>query len=577
MARATGLQVTETWVRIVEVEGTADKFRVVGQASQPIEADAEGARTPEALTAAVKACFKAAKAGRERVILGLSSSRAVIREIQIPFTSAEQIRKVIKFEFESHLPTGGIDDYIVDFHKVSESGPRSRVLAFAIPKAGLRETLQAIARAGVEPAQVDLDAPALFGAAQPPEAATAEATTNELLLDVDETSTTMVVCSATNLRLVRSLRLGAESLGRQLAADLATDGASAKVEAREALAPSAAFGTAGQAGSSLELKADIVSDRRQEFTRRLISEVRRSLTSVQLEGRLASIRVAGELSSSPELLCEFERQFEVPVQALDVFARSENRIAPEAARASATALGLALKGVEHDPLRLDFRREEFQFAHRFDRVRVPLSIAAGLALVCLGFLCILQWNRITKLDTEISYLAEQGRHYYYEALVRKAKDPRLVEIMDLGSAEQAQKTLDGILTAPAKEQLSRMLSQSGKSAAHMTKTYGVHFGEKEAADSPENVARSAVLRLEQFVQVLDACREKTGKLIVERLQVGSLKLDWNMRVESLDAVEALREGFSKLEGFRSFSAGQLKQEDGMHTYTQNTLEFEGEN
>ena len=575
MARATGLQVTDSWVRLVEIDGSADKFRVVAQAMQPIEADASGQRSSEALTGAIKACFKAAKAGRERVILGVSSARAVIREIQIPFTSLEQIRKVIKFEFESHLPTGGIDDYVVDFHKVSESGPRSRVLAFALSKASLKETLEAVSKAGIEPAQVDLDAAALFGAAVAPQPANTEAGANELLLDVDDLSTTMVVCNATNLRLVRSLRLGSESLGRQLAADLGVEEGVARSEAQAALAP-APFATGDAAGSSLELKTDIVTERRQEFSRRLISEVRRGLTAVQVEGRLAAIRVAGVLSTSQELLCEFERQFEVPVKPLEGFSRSEGHVAPEVTRSGNTALGLALKGLEHDPLHLDFRREEFQFAHRFDRVRVPLAVAASLALVCLGFLCILQWNRITKLDTEITYLAEQGRHYYADHLVRRARDPRLNEIMSLGGAEQAQKVLDGIMATPAKEQLSRMLSQGGKSEAHMTKTYGVHFGEKEAADSPENVARSARLRLEQFLQVLEASRDKTGKLIIDRLQVCSLKIDWNMRVESLDAVEALREGFSKLEGFKSFSPGQLKQEDGMNTLTQNALDFEGE-
>ena len=59
--------------------------------------------------------------------IGVQASRAVIREITLPFTDLEQIKKVVKFEAESHLHEIPIEDVVVAFHKISESGGKSRV------------------------------------------------------------------------------------------------------------------------------------------------------------------------------------------------------------------------------------------------------------------------------------------------------------------------------------------------------------------------------------------------------------------------------------------------------------------
>ncbi len=581
MARATGLQVTETTVRVVEIDGSANKFRVTSSGEAAIIAGADGARDSAALTAAVKACFKASKAGRERVILGLPTSRAVVREIQLPFTDADQIRKVIKFEFESHLPSGGIDDYVVAFHKISENGPRSRVLVVAVLKSMLREMLEALGRAGIDPAQVDLDAAALCSAAtNGVETSTEQAA--EVLLDVDEATTTVVVTAAGRLKLVRSVRLGSDTLGRMLAQDLGIDPAAAEEEARRVLAPADPFGVTAAEGAAAsatpdELRAGIIADRRNEFLRRLSGEVRRSTASILLDGRIGGVRITGSASASAELAAELSSSMAAPVTELAAFGAAESPVNAATARCNVAALGLALKGVEYDPFAFDFRQDEFRIAHRFDRLRNPLVFGAAFIFVLLGFLSIWQWNRVSKLNLQIEQLAAQGRKQFKDLVVDRAKDPKRMETMNFTKTDEAQALYTNIEAKSPSAQITAMLAALRLPMDHIEKSYGVHFGGEKATDSPENSARSAVCRLDQFMGVLTASRERTGKLFIDRLEVGSTKITWSMRVESPDAFSILKEGLIKIEGFKLCEPGPITLKDGLNGYEGCRLEFEGEN
>lgn len=581
MARATGLQITETAVRLIELDGTAAKFRIVTSGEAAIAAEADGTRTPAAITTAVKACFKATKAGRERVILGMPASNTVIRELQLPFTDDAQIRKVIKFEFESHLPSGGIDDYVVAFHKISESNKRSRVLVFAVLKAQLRELLHAVNRAGVEAAQVDLDAAALSAADLNACGADAEQGP-VVLLDADEAATSVVVLESGRIRLVRSMRMGSETLARALTQDLGEGAAVARAEAKNGLAAAAPFGVGSAeavdgATSAADLREGIIADRRGEFQRRLGSEVRRSISSVLLDGRISAVRLSGGASASPELAAELTGTLGAPASASGVFVSVEAQTTPELRRSHAIALGLALKGLEHDPFRLDFRQEEFTVAHRFEHLRTPLVLGAALVLVLLGFLAIWQYRRISDSHARIETLATLGRRHFQALVVDKAKDPKRMETMNFAKADEAQGILNAISERPADQQLSAMLAALRGPMDHIEKSFGVSFDKDRQADSPENSARSALFRLDQFMKILADAREKTGKLYIDRLEVGSTKITWTMRVESGDAFTILKEGFSKMEGLKLCEPGTLSLKDKLNSYENCRIEFESEN
>jgi len=92
---------------------------------------------------------------REPVAMSWDSALTVFREMDLPFTSQEQIRKVIKYEAESHLLNCDIDDVVVCFYKLREEREKSHVMVMAARKDLLLNRFEVLSRAGVrEPAEV---------------------------------------------------------------------------------------------------------------------------------------------------------------------------------------------------------------------------------------------------------------------------------------------------------------------------------------------------------------------------------------------------------------------------------------
>ena len=102
MARATGIHISGSAVRVADVEGSDRKLKIRGYGEAVVPAVPDEERVG-ALTKAIKEAFKAAKASRDQVVLGIPVRDCVIREITVPFTQIDQIAKVIKFEAEPHL------------------------------------------------------------------------------------------------------------------------------------------------------------------------------------------------------------------------------------------------------------------------------------------------------------------------------------------------------------------------------------------------------------------------------------------------------------------------------------------
>ena len=293
MARATGIEISESAVAVVELDGTPRKWKVNGAARTLIETAAEsGEERIKAVAAACKASMKGAKAGREQVALGISASLAVVREIPLPFTSPEQIQKVIKFESESHLHSCDIDDVVVAWHKVSESAGKARVLVFAVRKDDLKAGLSAIDRIGIDPVHVNLDATALFQFWKAFPGMPAEG--GHVLLDISESVTHVVLISEGNLRMIRSVRLGTETVTRALATDLNIEKDKARTITRQMVLGdmSGPFGdpATGDVSSTTprsELREGIVRDSAAHFAGRVANEVRRTLSSVLFEGKVS--------------------------------------------------------------------------------------------------------------------------------------------------------------------------------------------------------------------------------------------------------------------------------------------------
>jgi type IV pilus assembly protein PilM len=586
MARALGIEITETSVRLAEIDGTPRKFRILGATEVPIEGATEGTRTPESTVPALRSALKAVRPRREQVVLGIPAHRATIREIVVPFTADDQIRKVLKFECESHLPTTRIEDVVVDYHKIGETGPRSRLLIVAVPKAVLRENLEILGRVGIDPTHVDVDAAGLFARARLLRGLDGEDEKEAaVILDLGHTTSSILVATGPHLRMVRCLRMGSESLARAISTDLGIEKSEARTMTHEMLRPEGPFTTAGQALARAptattgvaELRQDILKDKQEEFARRLIGEIRRSLASVQLEGALRSIWLAGPAARTPGIESRLASAFSIPVRQLDALGDAEHDLETSAASYVSTPIGLALKAIGHDPLRLEFRQEEFRFTRRFERIQTPLLLSLVLALVLFSFLAINEFKRQETMILETERAADIGFREYRGIILARGQDPNRRGVMGYDNVDQPKAREAALARLKGIPLLSSIITDLSSQERRLTEVYGVVFETGDGTKPPELEARSAIFRFDQFLSAFDNLRDRLGWYSVDKLSLSSTEIVWSMTASNSDTFSLLLGEFEKLEGFVKADPGSLKAAGDKTQYQNCRLEFVREN
>jgi type IV pilus assembly protein PilM len=531
MAKGTGIEIGATAVTVAEIDGSPKKFRLVTAGRAPIEAAPPGEERIKAVSQAARAAMKSARASKEQVVVSVAAGDVIIREIQLPFTDEEQIRKVIKFESESHLHSCDIDDVVVAFQKFAESGPKSRVLVFAVKKDDIKNALDALDRIGIDPMHVTFDAAALFGLwrALPPGAG--EGT--NVILDVGEATTTALVTVGDRVRMARGLRLGTETITKAIASDLGVPPEEAREKTRQFSGKSSeVFALAGDleeqqpspSTSTSVLQRDIIRDSHGGFAMRLANEIRRSLSSVLLDGKVEAIWLTGSGAAAPGLEGALTAAFDVPVRTFDALEGVEHKAPPEMQAVVAVPIGLALKALGHDPLSLDFRQEEFKFSRKFDRVKWVLAMGLGLSLFLFVFLLIhemLEGRAIGDRQRGVAEMAKDRATKRYFPLISDKTHARILDATDK-KPDDIRKQLDAAPTDRVVAEVAKHVRESG---GILERKFGYKPGE---GASSQEVAASALTRLSQWVACFKNKPEMVGRFAINRLFISSTEISWDM-------------------------------------------------
>jgi Tfp pilus assembly PilM family ATPase len=418
LARVVGLDIGARHVRLVEADGGARGMRVRRLGEREIAPPVEGADREQAVRDAVEALFAETRAGKGDVVLSWPAEQCILRELTVPFQKDDDIRKVVKFEFESHLHSHAIEDVVVDFVRTGSSPEGSRLLGIAAPKAPLRARLKALAGARIEPVAVDLDAAALVEAAAA--AGVLAETPHCVLVDIGARATRVVLVVDGTLRTCRTVRGGTEALAAAAARD--TGDPAAAVRALEGGARAddlLALPRTDRDGpefparelSAVGLAAGVIEDRRSEFLDRLGRETARTLAGAPQDVVFAAAWLSGRGSTVPGVAGRIEERLGIPAKPLDLFPRIESPVPPDRAveesAVYAVALGAAARALRMGPLQVDLRREDLAFAKRYDQVK---GLVASLLFLLVVAVTMVAWR--TKLEKDAWYadfLAMKGR------------------------------------------------------------------------------------------------------------------------------------------------------------------------
>lgn len=374
------------------LDGSARKHRITAfkAAEFPV-----GEEDPvAAAVACLKEVVKSHSIPMDNVALAVDTGMGAFRTLKLPFSDNDKIREVIKFELESELPQWNIDDVVVDFMPIEKTEKETTLLVSAVPKTQLERVIELCEHAGLEPLDIELEATAMVNAAF--SADICHVDDAQILLHVGEFSTSVVVVDAGKVRSVRAIHIGALSHDpRRLPID-------EPAEASASRNPEGAEETEqGPAVSPEELQR-----RLENAVSRIRRELGRTLSGARTANPIDSIFVCGmELSNLVGT-----HVLDVPIYELDVFEADSGQPA-EGTAPLVVAYGVALRQLGGAMIPASLRREELRYTGAFERVELPLAVAALMMVTWLSVFCIFELNRVRLRDADVDLWRQSANNY----------------------------------------------------------------------------------------------------------------------------------------------------------------------
>ncbi|MDT0164775.1 type IV pilus assembly protein PilM [Actinotalea sp. AC32] len=175
-SRVVGLDIGTTFIRAAELEfgrgprTTRQTPTLVryGQVPLPLGAVRGGEVAESAIvSAALRDLWARTKFSTRDVVIGVGNQRVLVRELELPWMPAAQIRGSLAFQVQELLPMS-VDEALLDYYPTGESqGPAGRMITGMLV-AAQRDTVTAnvlaVEGAGLRPTMVDLNAFALLRA-----------------------------------------------------------------------------------------------------------------------------------------------------------------------------------------------------------------------------------------------------------------------------------------------------------------------------------------------------------------------------------------------------------------------------
>ncbi|MSR46712.1 MAG: hypothetical protein EXS13_06565 [Planctomycetes bacterium] len=445
-------------VRAVEIDGSAKSPRVksytAAEIATPPPTEGAGAVRLDYVEA-LQALTAQRRLTRDPAAVALASLDCTFREIELPFTGADQIDRVVKFEAESHLQLVDIDSVVVSYQLLDSDGRGgSRLLIAACPKETITGVVADLGKVGIDPQNADLHLTSLFGALRAtgyvvaPAPAAADAPPDQraigeivLALECDPDLTQLLVMRGDRLIAARALRFGTSpatppQIGAG-SAELPSAKPDAKTDAR------------GDVDETLVVVDDLGADalkgtrRGADFFVRLKREISRTMLKLGLSAAPpAKVLLMGRAARDVEFCHDLGRALDLNVEVVRPFDRVAHdlpaEVLEEANAEGVAALGLALRLVgDSGGSRIEFRQEEVRYAKRFDQVKVALACIAIAGLICMAILCFERVQQLKKLETEL-YAA--GGAVLQEHQQYSATDALFSEVNGGGSVLKAAQT-----------------------------------------------------------------------------------------------------------------------------------------
>jgi type IV pilus assembly protein PilM len=200
---------------------------VLGQQMVPLEAG-QDVDPSEAIKRAVGALPVPAR----NVTLSVSGQWVIMRAVEMPTMKPAEMTQALPFEAQRYLPFN-VQDVVIDGAVLGPAGPnKTWVLIVACKKELIDRRVDAVKRAGLEAAVIDVDALALANAFLASRNGRGDEATHALV-NVGSQLTNLVILQGDTPYLVRDIPWGSEKFSRAIAEQAGLDPAAVQQELRE--------------------------------------------------------------------------------------------------------------------------------------------------------------------------------------------------------------------------------------------------------------------------------------------------------------------------------------------------------
>ncbi|HUY18344.1 MAG TPA: type II secretion system protein GspL [Candidatus Binataceae bacterium] len=333
--RIMALEIDGDWVRAAIAERSWNTFGLIGLFED------QRASGENDLSAALVRLVVAT--GRPDIVVSALPGEFVAKRLlELPFKDRRRLNQVVPFALEEHLPFP-VDDAVVAFARLGQEGDQTRVMAAYASRAHIKEHLELLALAGLDPKTVTLTTLAL---ALLMARGRNGHTGSHLLVNVDHSSASIVLLDA--------------------------DGAPQALR-------TVATASAGNTGTTPLPVA---------FGATILNSVRQMMLANQIESDEAELVLTGSGSAAPRVRTQIAEGLAIKVQLPEDFdlGRPFGKVPPDAARFSGCLAMLIGELPPHPAELLNFRQGEFAFHGRtgdFAPLRLSAALAAGVALLAL--------------------------------------------------------------------------------------------------------------------------------------------------------------------------------------------------
>jgi len=299
-----GLDIGTTGVRLVELRGTGSTKTLVKYAYIPVDAkvmQSDSKNDQQKLAQAISSLVAEAHLSTKNVAVGLPSNRVFTTVADMERLPAAELGKAIMYQADSLIPTPPAESKI-DWVMIGDS-PKDKtkveVLLSSIPNNFIEQRLDMIESIGLNVIAFEPDSMALARAVVP-----AGTTTPQLVLDMGNLTTDLVITMGDAPRLTRSIPTGTEAVVRAAQQNLGIDDKQAQQFVYK-------FGVSkdkleGQVYQAILSTVDL-----------LVSEVDKSIKFFQTrypEVKLERITVTGGASTIPEFPLYLANKFGLSVE-----------------------------------------------------------------------------------------------------------------------------------------------------------------------------------------------------------------------------------------------------------------------